>query len=129
MAFSVNAQCQVDGLVDDSLVLANFDHNAVSVDDGIHLIQRAGLPLHYLLHDRMGHFGNQACRYIGIVKLFERGADFTGGHALGLEEEDCIIHACESSWLCFNERRLEGTVSITRNIYLNRAVVCINGFT
>ena len=92
---------------------------------GVHLI----LSLYYLLHDCIGHFGNQVCRYISIVKLFKRGTDFAGGHALGVEEEDFIIHACESSLLFFNELRLEGTVSITGNIYLNRSVVCINSFT
>ena len=74
---------------------------------GYTLIQRTGFPFNDLFHDCIGYFGDEACLYIGIVKLFERGADFTGGHALSVKKENLIVHTRQTRLLFFNKLWLE----------------------
>ena len=52
----IDAQSEINGLVDDTLVLADFQHDTVQVDDGIKRIQWARLPV-----DNLVDYGIPAC--------------------------------------------------------------------
>ena len=69
----------------------------------------------------------KACRHIGIKQLFKCGTDLSCSHLLDIQEKDFIIHTRWPSLLLFNQLRLEGPLSITWHIDLNRPVVSING--
>ena len=92
VAFKIDAQGQVDRFVDHLLVLADFDHDAIQVDDGVNRIQRTRLPFHDPLHHSFCDFGDQGGRDVGVVHLLESGDDLPGGHTLGVEAQDLVVH-------------------------------------
>src|SRR5690606_32148527 len=59
VAFQVNAQRQIDCLVDDLPVLADLHHDTVEVQDGIDRVQRPRLPFHHTLQNAVGDLGDQ----------------------------------------------------------------------
>jgi len=81
----VDTQSKKDDFVDNTFVLAYFDDNAIQINNRVDSIQGPGLPFSNLLNDRLGHFGNDGCRYVRIVHLFKRCHDFPRGHTLGIQ--------------------------------------------
>lgn len=59
LALHVDAQRLVDRLIDNPLVLANLDHDAFQVHDGLDLIQWTCLPFPDSLHHLLGDLGNE----------------------------------------------------------------------
>ena len=55
----IDAQCQIERLVDHPLVRADLQYNAVQINDGIERIQRPVLPFVDLLDDTFGHLRYQ----------------------------------------------------------------------
>ena len=107
VAFHVDAQGQINGLVDDLPVLPDFDDDAVQIHDGVNGIQGSRLPLDDLLDNRIGDFRNQGCRYVGVVHFLERGDNLPGSHALCVQEQDFVIHRGESALVLFDQLGLE----------------------
>jgi len=54
-----DADGQVHGLVDDVPLVLDLDHQGIQVQDRIHGIKRAVLPLPDILHDGIGDAGNE----------------------------------------------------------------------
>ncbi|MNJ75679.1 hypothetical protein D3C77_728100 [compost metagenome] len=92
MPLHIDAQCQIERLVDHPLARADLQHNAVQIDDGIERIQRLVLPFVDLLDDTFGHLRYQPRRDVGVIHLFERVHDIARAQALGVEGEDLVVH-------------------------------------
>ena len=112
----IDAQCQIERLVDHPLVRADLQHNAVQIDDGIERIQRPVLPFVDLLDDPLGHLRYQPRRDVGVIHLFERVHDVTGAQAPGVEGEDLVVHLGQAGLALADKLRLEGGVTVTRRL-------------
>src|SRR5690606_17802773 len=128
LAFHVDAERQVHGLVDNALVLANFQDNAVEVDDRVDRVNGAILPLYDGVEYAVGDLGNQRCRDIGIVHFLEGRNDVTGAHALRVERQDLVIHLRQAGLALANELRLEGAGTVAWRVNLDLAVLALQAF-
>ena len=59
VTFQIDAQSEINGLVDDPLVLADFQHHTVQLDDGIKRSQWARLPVDNLVDHGIRDARNQ----------------------------------------------------------------------
>ena len=55
VTFHIHTERKVDRFVDDSLILADFNHNTIKVNDRLYAIQYSGLPLNDLLNHCIGY--------------------------------------------------------------------------
>lgn len=88
--------------------LADFDHDAVQINDRVYRIKRPLLPFNHLLNDRIRDLGNQRRRRIGSVHFFEGAHDLAGGHALSVQKQDFVprgqllVHRGKSTLVLFD---------------------------
>ena len=59
VTFQMDAHSEINGLVGDTLVLADFQHHTVQLDDGIQPIQWTGLPVDNRVDHGICDFRNQ----------------------------------------------------------------------
>ncbi len=81
MVVQVDAQGKVNGFVDNALILADFHHNAIEINDGINFIQWPRLPFLHLFQDVVGDAGNQCGRYLYVIQFVQGGDDIASAHA------------------------------------------------
>lgn len=125
----VNAEGQIDCLVDDLLILPDFDNNAVEINNRINSIQGPVLLLYHAVNDRLSDFGNQRCRDIGTVHFFKCSNDIAGAHSFGVQRENLVIKMGETSLPFFNNLRLELSITVTRCFNLDLAMATDQALT
>lgn len=109
------------------LVLPDFDHNAVQVNDRVNRIQWSRLPFDHLLDDGIRDLGNQRGRYIGTVHFFEGAHDLASRHALRVQEQNLVVHRRETALMLLHQLWLEAAGPVTRGGQLKRAVLGLQG--
>ena len=72
------ANC-VNRFVDHTASIADFDLEGIQIDNGIHVIQRPGLPGFDLVIDRMGHRRNESSGDLCPVNLLDVFLDLQVG--------------------------------------------------
>ena len=76
-----------------------------------------------LLFNRIGHFGYQRGRDIGVVHFFERGNDFPRSHAFGIQGQNLAVHLRNARLVLLNQLRFEGVFTVTRRVQFDLAVI------
>ncbi|SDW11180.1 hypothetical protein SAMN05216317_10295 [Nitrosomonas eutropha] len=74
MALPIDAKCKVHRLVDNPVVLPDFQHNTVQINDRVNCIQGR--------------------RHISVVHFPERINDVARAHALGVKRQNLVISIC-----------------------------------
>ncbi|GDD75767.1 hypothetical protein HmCmsJML204_01070 [Escherichia coli] len=97
LTVGIDAQREEHRFVNDTPAVTNLNHNTVKINNGIQCIQRSILPFRDLLFNRIGHFGYQRGRDIGVVHFFERGNDFPRSHAFGIQGQNLAVHLGDAS--------------------------------
>jgi hypothetical protein len=102
MSFHVNAKRQVNGFVDDLLILPDFDDNTIQIDYRIDRVERPCLSFNDLLNDGVVNLRDERLRDISAIHLFEGRDDLTGCHALRVEKQDLVINRREATLVLFD---------------------------
>jgi hypothetical protein len=119
---------QVQGFIDDPLVLAHFNHQAIHVDNGIDGIQRARLKLRHFIDDRIRHVGNQGCSDLHAVQILQLCLDIARCQPMSIEREDFLVEAFQPRLMLFDQLRFEAAFAIPRNGQLHVTLLALERF-
>jgi len=85
MAYQAHTQGKSHVFVNDLLVVAYFEDNAVQIDDGVQRLQRFALPLFDLISDPISHRVNQRFSDTDVLQFFYRCSDISCALAFGIK--------------------------------------------
>jgi hypothetical protein len=111
-----NAEREVDGLVSDDALIANFDDKGVQVHDAVDRIERPILPGEHVFGDRIGHAADEVRRHLDAIHLLKMSLDVTDTHAAGVKSENAVIEASDATLAFSNELGFKTPLAIARNV-------------
>ena len=112
VALNGEAQRQIDRLVADHPLVADFDPERVENDDRINLVQGPVLPVPNLVHDFIGDPRNQIRRHADAIQLLQVTPDFAHRHAARVHRYDLVIETLEAPLALLDDLRGEAGVAV-----------------
>ena len=98
MTFSSYSKSYVDSLFDHSLVLMNFDHNTVEIENRIQAFQWAILPCLYLFVDSICDFTDETVGDVCAIHLMQCIRNITSRHASRIQGQNLLIQLIDSGF-------------------------------
>ena len=128
LAVDIERQRDVDRLVADQALVADFHPQRVEEDDRINRIERPVLPLPDLLENGIGDPADQIGRDLDAIELLQVALDLAHRHATGVETDDPVVETVEPGLALRHQLRLEAPLAVPRNLDLDLAVVRLHVF-
>ncbi|MNE31938.1 hypothetical protein D3C80_1255290 [compost metagenome] len=125
----VDADSQINRLVAHGTSVTHFDVNAVQIEDRVQRVQRSGLPQLDLVTHRVGNGRDQAGRDLCAVHFLQVRLDFSDTQTARVERNDLVIEACPAGLMLGDQLRLEGGLTVARDVERQFAEVALQGFT
>ncbi len=122
-----DAQSDVNGLVADEPLVADFDAQRVEEDDRINGFERTPLPRGDLVENGVGDGADQIGRNLHAVKIAQMSGDLPHAHAARIHGDDFLVEARETALIFGDELRIEARLPIARNLQLDPARVGRHG--
>src|SRR5450830_872899 len=97
-----------------------LSRNASKIDDGIHCLQRALLPLSDLFKDFIGDRRNQVRRNLRAKQLKPVALDFTYAHTACIHADNLIAKARQASLMFGHQPGLKARQPVSWNVQLQR---------
>lgn len=117
-----DTQGQVDGLVSDGAFIADLQALLVEIEDGVHRLQRALLPLLDLRQYLVGDGGDQVGRDLQAVQFLQVALDLSHAHAACIHADHVVVEAGQPALVLGDQLRLEGGLPAARNVQFQFAV-------
>ena len=95
---------------------ANLDTQCIEKYDGVHTVQRAGLPLVNVCKNTVCNGADIVCTDPHAVLFLQKGPDVAGAHASGVHGDDLIVETAEVTRVFGDKDRVKRTLTISGDI-------------
>ena len=120
-AVGSDAERNVDRLVADKTLIADFDPQRIEEDQGIDRLKRPRLPGRDLVQNRVGHRADQIRRNVDAVDLAAMPGDLAGAHASGIHRDDLLVEPGKPPLIFRDQLRVEARLAIPRHVQIELA--------
>ena len=123
VAVEGDAQRQIQRAALHAAALADLQDHAVQEHDRVDVLQRPLSPVPDVVHDRVGHPGDQVAADLHAVDLLEVRLDIAHRQAARVQGEDLLVEPLEAALALADDPRLKAPVPIAGSVDPDLAVL------
>jgi hypothetical protein len=86
-------------------MLTHIDDETIDLDNRVHRIEWAILPLPHLIHHRFRDVRDERWRHFHSVKILNLCLNIAGGHATRIQREDFVLKAIQAGLMLLHQLR------------------------